>query len=196
MSKRKSWFVLFVPPATSLDGYHQAFSVALLTNNEREKASPFFALFVRLPTQVISVHTRTVNCVRYHPTEPTSLFSASQDRTVRRWDVRNAQNGSAQVFKTRDSVRRVEVNPYQPQQFAMALDNGAVQIWDMRHTAKPESSFQAHEGPVYGNAPPAAPCPSQRHRHLRCAGALGPSWGLTGRWGAPLAGIRWCGTPM
>ena len=60
-------------------------------------------------SQVISVHTRTVNCVRYHATEPYTLFSASQDRTVRRWDVRTAADGSsaAQVFTTRDSVRQV-----------------------------------------------------------------------------------------
>lgn len=38
--------------------------------------------------RILSEHTRTVNRVGFHPSEPVQLISASQDGTMRLWDLR------------------------------------------------------------------------------------------------------------
>lgn len=37
--------------------------------------------------EVLTGHSRTVNSVRWHPTETFTLLSGSQDQNVKRWDV-------------------------------------------------------------------------------------------------------------
>lgn len=57
----------------------------------------------------IAAHARAANCVRYHPTEPTTFFSGAQDSTVRKWDSRRTAAPTF-VLNAHEKVRHVRVS--------------------------------------------------------------------------------------
>ena len=63
---------------------------------------------------------------------------------VRRWDTRNT-NDAVLAFKAFAPVRQVSCNPTNPHQFAAALENGVVQIWDMRNDKQCWDKIMAHQ---------------------------------------------------
>lgn len=83
--------------------------------------------------RIITEHQRAVNRVAFHPTEPALLLSASQDGTMKIWDLRT--NGKAkQTFNGKsESVRDVQFSPLATVKFASVFDNGSLQLWDMRY---------------------------------------------------------------
>jgi WD40 repeat protein len=78
--------------------------------------------------RVIAEHQRAVNRICFHPSESVTLLSASQDGTMRLWDLRS--HGSAKlVFEGKsESARDVMFNPVQPYEFAAAFENGTIQV--------------------------------------------------------------------
>eukprot|EP01128_Nolandella_sp_AFSM9_P009468 TRINITY_DN6069_c0_g1_i1.p1 TRINITY_DN6069_c0_g1~~TRINITY_DN6069_c0_g1_i1.p1 ORF type:complete len:534 (+),score=35.48 TRINITY_DN6069_c0_g1_i1:80-1681(+) len=116
---------------------------AVVLWNVRFKESRFVQ---RQMIAVMKEHTRTVNRVNWHPTNGYLLFSGSQDATVKLWDTRNHTKSSS-TFRCASEVRDVQLNPQQPSRFVTALENGTLQIWDVRNTSAPESSIVgAHQG--------------------------------------------------
>eukprot|EP00040_Diaphanoeca_grandis_P009229 m.48079 g.48079 ORF g.48079 m.48079 type:complete len:638 (+) comp20665_c2_seq2:257-2170(+) len=99
--------------------------------------------------KVIKGHARTINCVAWVPTEQYSLLSGSQDNTVKLWDTRVTKNAAA-IFNTNSPVRQVSCSKLASHQFATALDDGALQVWDIRNPSSfPIRIPAAHEGPAY-----------------------------------------------
>lgn len=74
-------------------------------------------------------HQRSVNRLCWHPSDPL-VFSASQDGSVRRWDVREPRANA--TFGSGQSCRDVKINHHTPWIFAAAYDDGTVQLWDTR----------------------------------------------------------------
>lgn len=87
-------------------------------------------------------HTRTVNTVKFHPSDGQVMLSGSQDSMVRRWDRRMEHNNLAIDLK--DSVRQLSFNPHNSNILACALEGGALHILDLRNP-KPEGSLRAHD---------------------------------------------------
>ncbi len=77
---------------------------------------------------IIKAHTRTANCVVFHPTEPAILFSGSQDETVKKWDSRAPTQAAAAEFAAKSTVRSVRISPHSPNQFVVALESGNLQV--------------------------------------------------------------------
>ena len=98
--------------------------------------------------RTLTGHSRAVNRVCYVPQEASRLLSGSQDCTVKQWDtrVRFAQQHS---YRTAAEVRDVAVSRLSPLSFAVALENGMVQLFDMRHSKGPLQALQAHGAPVF-----------------------------------------------
>jgi len=97
---------------------------------------------------VFTDHKRTVNKVCFHGTEKQLLMSGSQDGSMKLFDLR--QRNVVTTFKgLSESVRDVQFSPHLYFTFAAAIENGNVQIWDMRNPHRCERHVTAHNGPTF-----------------------------------------------
>ncbi|ORZ34773.1 WD40-repeat-containing domain protein [Catenaria anguillulae PL171] len=100
--------------------------------------------------RVINEHQRAVNRLAFHPSEPVILLSASQDSSLKLWDLRT-KGPARHTFECKaEAARDVQFNPSPgaAHEFVAAFENGTVQVWDLRHTAQYERRFAAHNGLV------------------------------------------------
>lgn len=95
-------------------------------------------------------HLQQVHKVDFSPIEGESLLSASQDGTVRLWDLRNLQHNSmvcsskTTYHGRSDSVRHAKWSPTDTWSFAFCTDSGYIQKWDIRNNSGPLMKFSAH----------------------------------------------------
>jgi len=98
-------------------------------------------------------HNRQVHKLDFNPFEGALLLSASQDSTVKLWDLR-ALSGDRGVMTCRsnhryignnEGVRALKWSPTDGVEFATGTDNGVVQRWDMRKASAPLLKINAHE---------------------------------------------------
>lgn len=94
-------------------------------------------------------HERTTNAVIFHKTDPNFLLSASQDSTIKLFDLREKTKSCVSTFFSTESVRDVKFNPFNCNIFASGSENGCVQLWDLRKNDKFVQQFTAHSGPIY-----------------------------------------------
>ena len=94
------------------------------------------------------VHERTTHAVTFHQQDVNFLLSASQDSTLKLFDLREKTN-CVSTFQSTESVRDVKFNPFNFNSFASVSENGCVHLWDVRRPEKFVSSFTAHSGPIY-----------------------------------------------
>ncbi|KAL4890791.1 hypothetical protein BDV59DRAFT_77695 [Aspergillus ambiguus] len=102
-------------------------------------------------------HSRQVHRLAFNPFMPSLLLSASQDSTVRMWDLRVPStgrgvpvSGSTHLFHgNSDAVRDVRWSPEDGVAFATATDSGTVQTWDTRQPNTPGLRITAHDRPCY-----------------------------------------------
>ena len=79
-------------------------------------------------------HTRAVHALSWHPSEKKLLLTGSQDATMKLWDLR-VPSAVQTTFTGRDAVRDVQFHPGNyPFLFIAGLENGQVQVWDIRKT--------------------------------------------------------------
>ncbi|TPX70169.1 hypothetical protein SpCBS45565_g01981 [Spizellomyces sp. 'palustris'] len=96
--------------------------------------------------RILTEHTRAVNRINFHPTEPVLLLSASQDGTMRLWDLR-AKSIARNAFEGKaESVRDVQFSPTNAFEFVAAFENGTIQKWDIRYPTQYERKWSAHNG--------------------------------------------------
>lgn len=104
-------------------------------------------------THVLTEHQRAVNHLCFQPNESAVLLlSASQDATVKLWDLRDKNNESTATYnegKSKDGARNVKFNPIDSYKFAVSFENGIVQLFDIRYPSKFEKSISSHWGPVF-----------------------------------------------
>lgn len=73
-------------------------------------------------------HGRQVHKIAFNPVDGRLLLSASQDGTIKLWDLREKK--SRLTFSGRaDAVRDVQFNAGNAVEFAAAFDNGTVQVY-------------------------------------------------------------------
>ncbi len=101
-----------------------------------------------LSERVINEHTRTVNRITWHPDHAYTLLSASQDGTMKLWDIRDPTNCKVTFDGKAEAVRDVQFSKF-PNYFAAAFDNGTIQIWDIRKHSAYERKIMGHQGPVF-----------------------------------------------
>lgn len=76
--------------------------------------------------RIYKEHQRAVNRICWHPTEANQLFSASQDGTVKLWDKRS--KNAFTYYPKSESIRDVQCSLFQKTKFAVAFENGLVQV--------------------------------------------------------------------
>lgn len=72
-------------------------------------------------------HSRTVNKVCWDMAGAFQFFSASQDNTVKKWDIR-IKKGVA-MYNCKSEVRWIDSAKHNVNQFVVALDSGDIQVW-------------------------------------------------------------------
>lgn len=100
----------------------------------------------------IQDHVRQVHKLDISPHKDNWLLSASQDGTVRFFDIRTPQSdrngstfGARRTFKCNaDAVRDVKWSPSDGVEFACCTDAGLVQKWDLRKPTAPVLKITAH----------------------------------------------------
>ena len=98
-------------------------------------------------------HTRQVHRLAFNPHQGALLLSASQDATVRMWDLRALGDersvrtcGSIKKFLgNNEAIRDLRWSPSDGVEFAIGTDNGTVQRWDFRNDNAPLLKINAHE---------------------------------------------------
>ncbi|ORY03437.1 WD40 repeat-like protein [Basidiobolus meristosporus CBS 931.73] len=96
--------------------------------------------------RVISEHSRAVNRISYESSSGFVLISASQDSTMRLWDLREKAASKFTFHGKSESVRDVQFNPLNPTEFIAAFENGTIQKWDIRNPSVFEKKISAHYG--------------------------------------------------
>jgi WD40 repeat protein len=96
--------------------------------------------------RVLDDHTRTVNRVGWHLTDPHLVLSGSQDGTIKLWDIRQKEGCVKTILPGTGPVRDVQWSPLSPWSFAAGFDSGHLQIWDARSVSEPQSQLLGHPG--------------------------------------------------
>ncbi|KAI3654018.1 hypothetical protein MP228_000737 [Amoeboaphelidium protococcarum] len=96
--------------------------------------------------KIINEHSRAVNRVKFHPGEQQMLLSASQDGTVKLFDLRVKDEAQLTFEGKSESVRDISWHPRQQYHFAAAFENGTLQRWDIRQSKMYERRINAHNG--------------------------------------------------
>lgn len=103
-------------------------------------------------------HSRQVHKLAINPNKCNWLLSASQDGTVKSYDIRmpplNGRSGPTfrtwQTFKCNaDAVRDVQWSPADGIEFACSTDSGTLEKWDIRKPTAPVLKFAAHQSACF-----------------------------------------------
>jgi hypothetical protein len=96
-------------------------------------------------------HNRQVHKLAFNPHQGHLLLSASQDATVRLWDLRDMRR-DVTTCRSRDQyaginggIRDVQWSPTDAVEFAFGTDNGNIQRWDFRYNKGPKQKITAHD---------------------------------------------------
>lgn len=96
-------------------------------------------------------HTRQVHKLAFNPHQGYLLLSASQDASVRLWDLREMRKEvmtcpSRDVYQgLSDGIRDVQWSPTDAVEFAFGTNNGTIQRWDYRHNKGPKQKITGHD---------------------------------------------------
>ena len=99
--------------------------------------------------RTLQEHHRQVNRLAFNSADGRLLLSASQDGSVKLWDLREKKSRCTFQGKS-DAVRDVQFNAANAVEFVAAYENGTIQRWDYRNPQVCERKISsAHQGPVY-----------------------------------------------
>lgn len=94
-------------------------------------------------------HERTAHTVEFHLVDPNVLVSASQDGTIKYFDLRTDKGSVATFHSNSESIRDVKFNALSPNVLAAVSENGSVSMWDIKRPDRCLQQFTAHSGPIY-----------------------------------------------
>ena len=105
----------------------------------------------------IQEHARQVHKLAINPFKCNWMLSASQDGTVKLFDIKNPSQGrngltfkSSQTFKCNaDAVRDVKWSPTDGFEFACSTDAGSILKWDIRKPHNPILKITAHHSACF-----------------------------------------------
>jgi histone-binding protein RBBP4 len=94
-------------------------------------------------------HRAVVEDVAWHPHHSELLYSASDDKSVMIWDLRDATSPKSVVTGHAAEVNGVAPNPFQEFLFATASGDKTVGFWDLRNLSGPLHTAEGHGDEVF-----------------------------------------------
>lgn len=79
----------------------------------------------------LSGHSDYIQSIIYDPSNPNQLFSGSDDKTIKVWDIRTDE--CVRTLKDRATVYSVAVNPRNGKTCAWVNGNNELSLWDIGH---------------------------------------------------------------
>lgn len=104
------------------------------------------------PLSIFASHTDVVEDVDYHKRDPNMIGSASDDRSIMLWDVRekNPNKPVHWIQKAHDNdVNCLKFNPVNEFLMASGSADKSVALWDMRNLKSRMQTLTAHNDQVY-----------------------------------------------
>ncbi|KAF1916537.1 hypothetical protein BDU57DRAFT_538832 [Ampelomyces quisqualis] len=130
---------------------HGRFSSHIATAAANGKVILYDLNRARVELTRLHQHNRQVHKLAFNPHQGYLLLSASQDATVRLWDLRDMRRDMA-TCRSRDQylgvnagIRDVQWSPTDAVEFAFGTDNGNIQRWDFRYNKGPKQKIPAHD---------------------------------------------------
>lgn len=97
-------------------------------------------------------HQNSVEDLQWSPSEATVLASASSDKTVRIWDIRDKSKAQITFDAHLEDVNVISWNRNVGFLLASGSDDGSFKVWDLRSirnkSATPLAHFTFHKGPI------------------------------------------------
>ncbi|KAM3088492.1 SEA (Seh1-associated) complex subunit [Clarireedia jacksonii] len=94
-------------------------------------------------------HARQVHKLAINPFKCNWLLSASQDGTIKAFDIRDPRRSLFTFKCNADAVRDVKWSPIDGMEFACSTDAGVIQKWDYRKFHAPILKITAHTSAVF-----------------------------------------------
>lgn len=95
----------------------------------------------------IDAHSAEVNSVAFNPFCEYVLCTASADKTVALWDMRNLKNKLHTFEGHQDEVIQVLWSPHNETIFASSSADRRVNIWDLSRIGEEQTPEDAEDGP-------------------------------------------------
>ncbi|KAG0378211.1 hypothetical protein BGX24_004471 [Mortierella sp. AD032] len=100
-------------------------------------------------------HTDTIHAVRYS-SNGSSIFSGSQDRTVRQWDSLTGENvPGPSLLQLKEAISLMALSP-DGHRIATICNDSTIQLWNRQSKTVPELTLSGHSNNVIGIA--YSPC--------------------------------------
>lgn len=96
-------------------------------------------------------HKSSVEDIQWSPSEGTVFASASADKTVKIWDIRDKSKAQISFDAHTDDVNVISWNRNVGFLLASGSDDGSFKVWDLRSIKKgslPLANFSFHKGPI------------------------------------------------
>jgi histone-binding protein RBBP4 len=100
------------------------------------------------PIHNIEAHSQEINSVEFNYFNEFSLITASNDKTIALWDIRNLSIKLHSFEHHRNDVLAARWNPNLESVFASYSSDRRVNVWDLNRLGKQQSLADAEDGPV------------------------------------------------
>ena len=100
------------------------------------------------PIHNIEAHSQEINSVEFNPFNEFSILTASNDKTIALWDIRNLGMKIHSFEHHRGDVMAAKWNPKYETVFASYSSDRRVNVWDLNRMGKQQSVADAEDGPV------------------------------------------------
>lgn len=100
-----------------------------------------------MPAHSVKAHSAPINSLSFNPSAEFVVLTASSDKTVALWDLRNLKLKLHSFEGHRDEVTTVSWSPHEEPIFASAGNDRRVILWDLSRIGNEQTAEDAEDGP-------------------------------------------------
>ena len=107
----------------------------------------FYDIRLDKPTSVVEAHSQEINSIDFNPHNANLIITASNDKTVALWDVRNTTQKLHCFEHHKNEVLSAKWNPKIETLFASSGADRRINVWDLGKISAVQSAVDAEDGP-------------------------------------------------
>ena len=106
----------------------------------------------------VTAHADAVNCIAFNPASDFVIATASADKTVALWDLRNIKMKLHSLMGHNADVNGLSWHPHEESVLASSSADRRIIFWDLARIGEEQSPEDAEDGPpeLYGTIRPHA----------------------------------------